>query len=53
MTFHKMIEDPMYDEDGNCVDEDFDWEDAAIQEFEDLEYAAELENFDPFDTVNS
>ncbi len=52
MTFHKMIEDPMYDEDGNCVDEDFDWEDA-IAEQEDLEHAIELENFDPFETVNS
>ena len=51
MTFHKMIEDPMYDEDGNCVDED--WADEAIDDWEAQQLAAELENFDPYETVNS
>lgn len=43
MSFHQLFEDPMYDEDGNLVDEDFDI--AEIEE--------ELENYDPFETVNS
>ena len=40
--FWMVTEDPDYDEDGQLVDE-----------FEALEYAEELENFDPFETVNS
>jgi hypothetical protein len=43
MSFHKMIEDPMYDEDGNCVDEDVEWADLEVPE----------EAYSPFDTVNS
>jgi hypothetical protein len=37
-----VTEDPDYDEDGQLIDE-----------FEELEYSQELENFDPFETVNS
>ena len=45
--FSKMIEDPMYDEDGVMIDEDAEWEDI-----EDLIDGGEI-SFDPFDTVNS
>lgn len=45
--FWMTVEDPDYDEDGILIDE------AAIDEYEELEYARELENFDPFETVNS
>jgi len=38
----QVFEDPMYDEDGNLVDEDFD-----------LDELAEDESYDPFQTVNS
>ena len=41
MSFHQLFEDPMYDEDGNCTDEDF--------VFDELE----PENYDTFETVNS
>ena len=43
MSFHQLFEDPMYDEDGILVDEDYD-----IAELEE-----ELESYDPFETVNS
>ena len=49
MSFHKMIEDPMYDEDGNCIDEDFEWDDSV--DLDDL--ADQLDNYDPYSTVNS
>jgi hypothetical protein len=39
----QVFEDPMYDEDGNLVDEDFDPE----------ELEGELAEYDPFQTVNS
>ena len=39
-----LFEDPMYDEDGNLVDEDFDWEDVAEMP---------QEEFDPYNTFNS
>jgi len=41
MSFHQLFEDPMYDEDGNCIDEDFEFDEQ------------EPENYDPFETVNS
>lgn len=47
MTFWKLNEDPMYDEDGVLVDEDADWEDI-----EDLIEAGDV-SYDPHDTVNS
>ena len=53
MTFHRLNEDPFYDDDGILIDEDADWTDAAVSEFEAQQYSAELENFDPFETVNS
>ncbi len=43
----KTFEDPMYDEDGQCVDEDADWEDV-----EDLIEVGDI-SYDPHDTVNS
>jgi hypothetical protein len=39
----QVFEDPMYDEDGNLVDEDFDPQ----------EIAEEIAEYDPFQTVNS
>jgi len=47
MTFHKMIEDPFYDDDGNCVDEDADWEDVK-EEVQEVEVS-----YSPYDTLNS
>ncbi len=44
--FWMVTEDPMYDEDGQLVDEDFD-----ELEVPDLDEVAE--DFSPFDTVNS
>lgn len=41
--FWMVTEDPDYDDDGQLIDEDFD--------FEDLE--GELDSYDPFETVNS
>ncbi len=38
----QVFEDPMYDEDGNLVDEDFDFDEVPADE-----------NYDPFQTVNS
>lgn len=47
--FSRMIEDPMYDEEGVLVDEDSEWEDMDEQLNPD-----ELGiTFDPYDTVNS
>jgi hypothetical protein len=53
--FWMTVEDPTYDDDGILVDEDAEWEDidATVAEFEALQRGAELENFDPFETVNS
>lgn len=51
--FGMVVEDPYYDEDGVLIDEDADWADIAVDEFEAREYAQELQNFNPFDTVNS
>ena len=47
MTFHKMIEDPFYDDDGNCVDEDADWEDVK-EEVQEVEVS-----YSSYDTLNS
>jgi hypothetical protein len=43
MSYRPLYEDPTYDDDGNCVDEDFEWEDLEVPE----------EAYSPFDTVNS
>ena len=49
MSGFMIYEDPMYDEDGVLVDEDFDDE-----EFEDpTDFVTELERYNPFNTVNS
>ena len=45
--FWMVTEDPDYDEDGILIDE------SLIAEYEAREYSEELENFDPFETVNS
>lgn len=47
MSYHRLYEDPMYDEDGNCVDEDATW-----QDLEDVD-EDELNELSPFATVNS
>lgn len=55
MTFGMIVEDPFYDEDGVLIDEDGEFEEpnSLIAEIEAMERAAELENFDPFETINS
>ncbi len=45
----QIFEDPMYDEDGILVDEDYDLEELEIEKLE-KELTAE---YDPFDTINS
>jgi len=45
--FGILTEDPMYDEDGVMVHEDFDWEDV-----EELVESGDI-SYDPHDTVNS
>ena len=47
--FSKLIEDPMYDEDGVMIDEDAEWTDTE----DPADYTHEVERFDPYDTVNS
>jgi hypothetical protein len=47
MSYHRLYEDPMYDEDGNCVDKDATW-----QDLEDVD-EDELNELSPFATVNS
>ena len=42
--FAILCEDPMYDEDGVLVDEDFE---------DPTNFIAEIESYDPHDTVNS
>ncbi len=50
--FWLVTEDPMYDDDGQLVDEDADWDDidnqAAEQAFKRI-----AEELSPFETVNS
>jgi len=53
MSYGMIVEDPFYDEDGVLIDEDTDWADMAVDQFEAQLYAQELENFDPFETINS
>lgn len=48
MSYRPLYEDPSYDDDGQCVDEDTNW-----QDLEDLDEDMINENYDPFDTVNS
>lgn len=45
--FGMIVEDPFYDEDGQLIDEDADWED--------IEQLIETDavSYDPRDTVNS
>jgi hypothetical protein len=50
--FWMTVEDPDYDEDGILIDEDAEFEDL-VDEYEAELYSQELENFDPFETVNS
>ena len=54
MTFHKLNEDPFYDDDGQLVDED-DWSTAAIDvpELEEIKEACYIQDCDPFSTINS
>ena len=40
------FEDPMYDEDGVLVDEDYEMDDPT-------NFIAEIESYDPRDTINS
>ena len=48
--FGQVFEDPMYDEDGNCVDEDYD-EEQGQRVFDKL--VKDIEEFSPHSTVNS
>jgi hypothetical protein len=43
MSYRPLYEDPTYDDDGNCVDEDAEWADLEVPE----------EAYDPFETINS
>ena len=52
--FARINEDPFYDDDGNCIDED-DWSTAAIDidESELDELGIDQDNFSPHNTINS
>jgi len=54
MTFHRINEDPTYDDDGNCVDEDYidpaEWDKAFPKEKPEDCYIIDC---DPYGTVNS
>jgi hypothetical protein len=32
MSYRPLYEDPTYDDDGNCVDEDAEWQDLEVPE---------------------
>lgn len=51
MTFHRITEDPMYDEDGQWIDEDANWQDLEDLD-EDIMNDREGQ-YSPFVTVNS
>ena len=57
MTFHKTIEDPFYDDDGNCVDEDHidpkEWGAAFPEQPSKKLEACYIMDCDPFSTINS
>ena len=44
--FWQVNEDPFYDEDGQLIDEDADWEEIKDLQIED-------DSYDPYETVNS
>jgi hypothetical protein len=55
---HKIFEDPMYDDDGHLVDEDFDaaeWDEAFPEptEAEINQMLQEMQDYDPHNTINS
>lgn len=56
MTFHRINEDPMYDDDGNLVDEDYidpkEW-DAAFPQNKEKPEACYIMDCDPYSTINS
>jgi hypothetical protein len=43
MSYRPLYEDPTYNDDGNCVDEDSEWQDLDVPE----------DAYDPYDTINS
>ncbi len=49
--FARITEDPFYDDDGNCVDEDQSWNDIDDSELDEL--GINKENFSPHNTINS
>jgi hypothetical protein len=51
MSYFKMYEDPMYDEDGQLCDEDFDWQDQEDLDEDDMNDIAD--SYSPYVTVNS
>ena len=52
MTFHKLNEDPFYDDDGQLADED-DWATAPIDLPQDELEACYVMDCDPYNTINS
>ena len=48
MSYWKLNEDPFYDEDGVLIDEDADWEDIK-----DIVAPTNVEDYGPFETINS
>jgi hypothetical protein len=47
--FWMVVEDPDYDEDGILIDED----DQILEMSAEMKYCLDLEDFDPFETINS
>ena len=52
MSYFKMFEDPMYDDDGQLIDEDAEWEKIPFP-FSDMDPRVNPNDFDPFATINS
>jgi hypothetical protein len=48
MSYRPLYEDPTYDDDGQCVDEDADWEDMEA-----CYTQTDPEEFGPYSTINS
>ena len=51
MTFHRITEDPYYDEEGQYIDEDLNWQD--LEDLDEDFLNERLEKFSPFETINS
>ncbi len=52
MSYRPLYEDPTYDDDGQCVDEDADWEDIDPEQLG-IDIPEDSSTYSPWDTINS